>query len=397
MGLLSSGGVHSHDHHMLALAHLLNQEGIPTFIHAFLDGRDTAPTSGYTYLEALLHNLEQHPSIRLATVSGRFFAMDRDQRWERTQKAYEAIVQAKAPLVNDILQHVTQSYEQGITDEFIPPIRLAGFSGMRDGDGLFMINFRADRVRQLLRALLLPQFNDFARSRVIRFAAQLGMTEYADDLSAVLPALFPPVAITKSLGEIVSDAGLRQLRLAETEKYAHVTFFFNGGRETPFAGEERCLVPSPRVQTYDLQPEMAAFAITDQLLNALSSQRYDFIVVNYANADMVGHTGHLTASIRAVEVLDTCLGQLIDALQKQGGLLVVTADHGNIEMLVDPHSQQMHTAHTLNLVPFVIYTPTAKAFTLAKSGTLADIAPTLLELMGLPLPTEMTGRSLLRP
>jgi 2,3-bisphosphoglycerate-independent phosphoglycerate mutase len=395
LGLLSPGGVHSHQDHILALAQLLDQQGITTYIHAFLDGRDTAPTSAASYLAEFLDKLKNLPHVHLATGSGRFYAMDRDQRWERVSQSYTSMVEGQAPAIDDAIKHIRDYYSQNISDEFIPPFKMTGYEGMQDGDGLLMANFRADRVRQMLRALLLPEFDGFTRQKVVNFAALLGMSEYAHDISSLMPALFPSQEIKQSLGEVVAEHGLKQLRIAETEKYAHVTFFFNGGQEKPFPGEERCLIPSPKVATYDLKPEMAAFELTDNLVKAIHSNKYDLIVVNYANPDMVGHTGNLQASIRAVEVIDECLGRVMQAIREEEGILLITADHGNIEMMVEPSTNDIHTAHTLNLVPFVIYAPIHEPVKLATGGTLTDIAPTILELMELPYPEEMTGTPLI--
>lgn len=394
MGLLSPGGVHSHSHHIIECARMLNAETIPTVIHAFLDGRDTAPTSGLKYTQELCNALKILPHVQLATIGGRFFAMDRDQRWDRVAAAYDTIVQGYAHKIDDPLKYIQACYDNGTTDEFISPACLQTYNGMKDGDGLWMTNFRADRVRQVLRALIMDNFNGFDRSRKITFAAQMGMTEYADDLSAKLTTLFPVIDIPNSLGEIISQQGLQQFRIAETEKYAHVTFFFNGGREEPFAGEVRHIVPSPKVKTYDLQPEMAAHEVTMALIQAIESQDYDLIVVNYANADMVGHSGDLPASIKAVQVIDECLGQLMQAIDHVDGTLLITADHGNIEMLLEPHTHQVHTAHTLNPVPFVVYGHHHHTTQLVASGTLVDIGPTILKMMGIKQPKEMTGKPL---
>ena len=395
MGLLSPGGVHSHINHMIGCARLLNDHGIPTAIHAFLDGRDTAPTSGINYMQQFLSELKTMPAVNLATLGGRFYAMDRDQRWERIAVAYNASVMADAPIIDDPLAYIQKCYDQGIYDEFISPVCLQHYRGMHDDDALWMTNFRADRVRQILQAFVDNDFNHFTRRRIINFAAACGMTSYSDNLNTKLITLFPVRNISHSLGEIISHQELTQFRLAETEKYAHVTFFFNGGRETPFAGEHRHIVPSPRVKTYDLQPEMSAEALTAVLINAINSCNYDFVVVNYANADMVGHSGNLMASITAVEVIDRCLGRIMTAIDNTAGTLLITADHGNIEMLQEPDTHQVHTAHTLNPVPFVIYSQQHNGIELASSGTLVDIAPTILTLLDIPQPSEMTGTSLL--
>ncbi|MDX2095048.1 MAG: 2,3-bisphosphoglycerate-independent phosphoglycerate mutase [Alphaproteobacteria bacterium] len=398
MGLLSDGGVHAHLSHMAALANLAAAAGIPVAVHAFLDGRDTAPRSALAYLQQFEAATRAHPSIRLATVSGRYYAMDRDTRWERVRLAYDAVLGdgADTPRANSAATAVEAAYAQGLNDEFILPTVMDDYHGMQEGDGLLMANFRADRVRQWLAAWLDPDFTGFARPRTLRFAATLGMVEYSDTLAPFIPALFPPQTLDNHLGAWVAAHGLTQLRIAETEKYAHVTFFFNGGREEPYAGERRILIPSPKVATYDLQPEMAASEVTDALVAAIESGDYNLLVVNYANTDMVGHSGDLTAAIKAVEAVDACLGRLHAAILKAGGAMLVTADHGNAECLHDPDSGQAHTAHTLNPVPCLIvgaaYQPLAKNL---GTGILADIAPTLCAMMHLAPPPEMTGRNLL--
>lgn len=392
MGLLSPGGVHSHQDHLLYFAKTLVDQGMKVYIHAFLDGRDTPPQSGYEFLKTFLNNTRDQPQMSLATFCGRYFAMDRDQRWDRIEKSVQAMIEAKGELSLDPLDSVAESYERNIGDEFVLPHVCPGYLGMQDGDSLVMVNFRADRVRQLLSCLLDPEFNGFKLARKVHFAATLGMTHYSQDLAPFIPALFSKQSITHTLGEVVSQAGLKQLRAAETEKYAHVTFFFNGGRELMFAGEDRKLIPSPAVATYDLQPEMSAVEMTDFLVENLRQQTYQLIVVNYANADMVGHTGIKSAIIKAVETVDQCLQRLLSVCKQTGCVLVVTADHGNAEQIVDVTGEP-HTAHTLNPVPFLVANAQG-SFTL-KKGSLKDIAPTVLELMGLTQPMEMTGASLI--
>jgi 2,3-bisphosphoglycerate-independent phosphoglycerate mutase len=394
MGLLSPGGVHSHQDHMAALARLLAEAGVPVAVHAFLDGRDTPPRSALEYLDKFAADTAAYSGVRIATVSGRYYAMDRDKRWDRVEKAYRALVVAEGATAPDARTAVTQSYAADKNDEFVLPTVIDGYRGMADGDGLLMANFRADRAREMLAALLDPEFDGFARPRSVRFAAALGMVEYSTELNRFLAALFPPEDLRDTFGEVVSRAGLTQLRIAETEKYAHVTFFFNGGRETEFPGESRILVPSPRVATYDLQPEMSAPEVTVKLVEAIDQGRFDAIVVNFANTDMVGHTGDLRAAVAAVEAVDHCLGRLADAVRRTGGTLLITADHGNAEMMRDPATGQPHTAHTLNPVPLVLVNPPAGVTGLA-SGRLADVAPTLLSLLDLAQPAAMTGRSLL--
>jgi 2,3-bisphosphoglycerate-independent phosphoglycerate mutase len=395
MGLLSPGGVHSHQDHIVALANILAAEGLPVAVHAFLDGRDTPPRSAKAYVETFLADLRTRERTRIATVSGRYYAMDRDKRWDRVAKAYAALVEGRGEAAPDALAAIERGYAAGLNDEFVLPTVVGRYDGMKDGDGVLVGNFRADRVREILAALLDPAFAGFPRGRIVRFAASSGLTEYSAELKTFLTALFPPEDLRETFGEVVSRAGLHQLRIAETEKYAHVTFFFNGGRETPFPGEERILVPSPKVATYDLQPEMSAFEVTDRLLEAIRSGRFDVVVLNYANADMVGHSGDLAAAIKAVEAVDACLGRLAQAIERAGGSLLITADHGNAEMMRDPQTGQPHTAHTTNPVPLVLVNPPPDIVGL-DDGRLADIAPTLLAIMGQRQPQAMTGRNLLR-
>lgn len=392
MGLMSPGGVHSHQDQLAALANILAKRGLTVWVHAFLDGRDTPPKSAAGFLKGFLAKTAGSPTVRLATVTGRYYAMDRDKRWERIAKAYNALVDGAGVITNDAFAAIEASYAAGKSDEFVEPIVMDDYPGMKDGDGLLMGNFRADRARQILRAFLFASFDGFQRARVVKFGAAAGMIEYSDDLKPLLPALFPPEDPRNTLGEIVANAGLKQLRLAETEKYAHVTFFLNGGREDTFEGEDRILVPSPKVATYDLQPEMSAITVTDKLVAAIESGTYDLIVVNYANPDMVGHTGMLAPAIKAVETIDQSLARAGAALQKTGGVMLLTADHGNIECMRDPQTHEPHTAHTTNLVPCIIVN--AKEKLALEDGTLADIAPTILTLMKLKAPADMTGHSL---
>jgi 2,3-bisphosphoglycerate-independent phosphoglycerate mutase len=392
MGLMSPGGVHSHQDQMAVLANLLADEGIPVAVHAFLDGRDTPPSSGRGYMEAFI---AAAPRATVATVTGRYYAMDRDKRWERVEKGYAALAEGKGEAVaENALAAIDAAYAAGQTDEFVQATVVGGYGGMKDGDGILMANFRADRAREILSALLDPGFDDFARGRQIRFAAATGLVEYSGDLSKLMTSIFAPLSLVNVLGQVVADAGLKQLRIAETEKYAHVTFFLNGGREEVFAGEDRILVPSPKVATYDLQPEMSAPEVTDRLVDAIESGKYDLIVVNYANTDMVGHTGIMEAARTAVEAVDRCLGRLEAAVAAAGGALLVTADHGNAENMRDAATGEPHTAHTHNLVPLIL-APDAKHAAGIADGRLADLAPTILELMGLDRPDEMTGRSLI--
>ncbi|GAN70322.1 2,3-bisphosphoglycerate-independent phosphoglycerate mutase [Acetobacter syzygii] len=391
MGLISTGGVHSHQDHAAALARIVSDAGVPVSLHLFTDGRDTAPRSAQTYLQQLRATLPS--TVQLATISGRYYAMDRDKRWDRMEKAYNAMVSAIGPQAQTPEEVVSHAYAQDISDEFILPTVLPGYTGMKDGDGILSFNFRADRIRQLMDALLVPGFDGFARSKVVQFSAALAMTHYSDALADYTTVLFPPEELTNLLGEVIAQAGLRQLRMAETEKYPHVTYFMNGGREKLFEGEDRILVPSPKVATYDLQPEMSAPELTDKAVAAIKSGEYDLIVLNFANPDMVGHTGVLAAAIKAVETVDTGLGRIAQALEEQHGVLLVTADHGNCETMKDPQTGGPHTAHTLNLVPFIVAGATTDK--LHDGGKLADLAPTLLDVLNLPKPAEMTGSSLL--
>ncbi len=391
LGLVSPGGVHSHQDHAAALAKILAAASVPTLVHVFTDGRDTPPQSAVDDVKRLLIALS--PPVKIASVCGRYYAMDRDKRWDRVEKAYDAIVDAQGPHFADAPAAIAGAYADKKFDEFIVPAVVGDYRGMKDGDGVLCFNFRADRVREILSAMLEANFSGFARKRVIRFAAAAGMTQYSDELDRLMPAIFPPQTLANILGEVVAHAGRTQLRMAETEKYPHVTYFLNGGREDPYSGEDRIMVPSPKVATYDLQPEMSAPELTDKAVAAISSGKYDLIVLNYANPDMVGHTGSLSAAIKAVETVDAGLGRIAEAVESAGGMLLVTADHGNCEMMRDPQTGGPHTAHTTNPVPLMLFGGRNRG--LVAEGRLADIAPTLLELMELPKPKEMTGTSLL--
>jgi 2,3-bisphosphoglycerate-independent phosphoglycerate mutase len=395
LGLLSPGGVHSHQRHMAALTNLVAAAGVPVRVHAFLDGRDTPPSSARGYIQQFLADTAPAGGRSgVATVSGRYYAMDRDKRWERVALAWRALVDAEGERAHSAPAAVDAAYARGESDEFVKPTVVEAYAGMKDGDGVLMANFRADRAREILLSLLDPEFAGFPRPRTVRFAAALGMVEYSERLNRFLATLSPPQDMADTLGEVVAKAGLQQLRIAETEKYAHVTFFFNGGEEREFPGEARILVPSPKVATYDLKPEMSAYEVTDRLVEAIGSAAYDFIVVNYANTDMVGHTGDLGAAIKAVEAVDLCLGRLAQAVERAGGVLLITSDHGNAEMMQDTGTGQAHTAHTLNRVPVLLVNAANRGIRL-RDGRLADIAPTLLGLMGLPQPDVMTGRCLI--
>jgi 2,3-bisphosphoglycerate-independent phosphoglycerate mutase len=400
MGLVSDGGVHSHLEHLYACLELARREGVPrAFVHAFMDGRDTPPKAGLEYMAQLEKRLRDTGYGKVATVSGRYYAMDRDKRWDRVEKAYAAMVRGEGYRASSGVAAMEASYAHGENDEFVKPTVIVNGDGkpvgpVRDGDAILFFNFRADRAREITRAFTDPGFKDFERGPAPRLSAYVCMTEY--DKTFGLPVAFSPQDLTEIFPELVAHAGLRQLRTAETEKYAHVTFFFNGGRETVFPGEDRILVPSPReVKTYDEKPEMSAREVTDKLVQAIGTGGYGFILVNYANPDMVGHTGILDAAVKAVKVVDECVGRLWQAARKQGMAMLVTADHGNCEMMTDPVTGQPHTAHTLNPVPFILADPDLKGAKLRAKGVLADVAPTALQVMGLPQPKEMKGLGLL--
>ncbi|HEX4159366.1 MAG TPA: 2,3-bisphosphoglycerate-independent phosphoglycerate mutase [Rhizomicrobium sp.] len=393
LGLVSPGGVHSHQDHIVTLVRAIAEAGLPIRIHVFLDGRDTPPRSARGFLHLFEQAIAGIPDAPIATVSGRYYAMDRDNRWDRIAKAYDAIASADGQRSASADAAIAESYEKDVGDEFVIPTVIGDYRGMRDGDAFIFANFRADRARELSTALIDPDFDGFPRKKPIKFSAAAGMTEYSELLSAFMTALFPPESLRGTLGDLVAKLGLKQLRVAETEKYAHVTFFLNGGREKPFALEDRILVPSPHVATYDRQPEMSAFEVTNRLEVAIASDKYDLIVVNYANADMVGHTGIFAAAEKAVDAIDACLGRLRAAVEKAGGVLVVTADHGNAEMMRDPETGEPHTAHTTFDVPLIVVG--AKTPLKLSPGRLADVAPTLLDLMGIEKPHEMAGHSLI--
>ncbi|HLY54352.1 MAG TPA: 2,3-bisphosphoglycerate-independent phosphoglycerate mutase [Stellaceae bacterium] len=394
MGLMSPGGVHSHQHHFAAVAKIIAAAGVKVAVHAFLDGRDTPPKSAIEYLADFAEETASQKGITVATVSGRFYAMDRDNRWDRVEAAYRALVTGEGRKTATPAEAVEQSYARDKTDEFVEPTIVGSYGGMKDGDGVVMINFRADRAREILTALLDPGFARFDRKRTVRFAAALGMAQYSTELKKLMTAIYGPNLPSETFGEIVSNSGLKQLRIAETEKYAHVTYFFNGGVEKVFPGEERILVPSPKVATYDLKPEMSADEITDKLVEAIEAGTFDVVVVNYANADMVGHSGIVEAAVKAIEAVDRCLGRLAAAVERAGGTLIVTADHGNAEQMIDPVTGEPHTAHTTNPVPLVVVNPPAWVSAVGH-GKLCDVAPTLLQLLDLKQPAVMTGRSLI--
>ena len=390
LGVLSDGGVHSHIAHMIAAAEALTAHGVPVAIHAFTDGRDVAPVSARSYLEALRRALPEGAFI--ATVSGRYYAMDRDNRWERVELAYRALARGEGYTAATASEAIDDAYGKGRTDEFIKPRVLGDYAGMADGDGVLCLNFRADRAREILAAFADPEFDSFDTGPRPRFAIVSGFTEYSRRHTTYMDCIFPDERPANTLGEWVARQGCSQFHSAETEKYPHVTFFLNGGKEAPEAGEDRYMAASPDVATYDLQPEMSAAAVTDHFVQAIAAG-YDLIVVNYANPDMVGHTGDLGAAIAACESVDRGLGRVLAALEAAGGAMIVTADHGNCETMIDPATGKPHTAHTTNPVPVVLVGGPAGAT--LRAGRLADLAPTVLALMGLPKPDEMTGESLL--
>jgi 2,3-bisphosphoglycerate-independent phosphoglycerate mutase len=394
VGLVGSGGVHAIDTHLLALLELAEREGVPRVaIHAMLDGRDTMPRSGLGFLEELMRFAKDRAKV--GSVGGRYYGMDRDHRWERTEKWYDSAVRGVGPSATDPLQVVRDAYEHDITDEFVLPTVIVDALGdpvakMHDGDAVICFNYRSDRMRQIVRALTVPAFDGFD---VTGRPELLVVTMTLYDQTFTVPVAFPPQSMARIVGEVVSGAGLTMLRTAETEKYAHVTYFFNGGIETPFPGEDRRLVPSQKVATYDLAPEMSAPGITDVLTAAIAAKEHDFILCNYANADMVGHTGNAAAIIKAVETVDLCLSRVVAAAEQAGARLLVTADHGNCEMMIDPATGGPHTAHTTNPVPFVVV-GSDEDHTLRPGGALRDVGPTILRMLGLERPSEMDGRDL---
>lgn len=392
MGLVSPGGVHSHEEHIVAMVDMAARRGAQKIhVHAFLDGRDTPPRSADASLRLLEDAYARLGKGRTASIIGRYFAMDRDNRWERVEAAYNLITEGQAEYsAGSAVDALAAAYQRGESDEFVKATVIGEPVRVEDGDAVVFMNFRADRARELSRAFVEPGFSGFARQRSLLLAGYVMLTQYAADIPA--PSAFAPSSLDNVLGEYLAKQGKTQLRIAETEKYAHVTFFFSGGREEPFEGEERILIPSPKVATYDLQPEMSAPEVTDRIVEAIEQQRYDVIIVNYANGDMVGHTGVFDAAVAAVECLDTCMGRIQTALQKVGGEALITADHGNVEQMSDDSTGQAHTAHTCEPVPFVYMGP--RQVELREGGILSDVAPTMLALLGLEQPREMTGRSI---
>lgn len=399
IGLVSDGGVHSSLDHLFALMEMAARRGVArVFVHAFTDGRDTPPTTARGFIEELQERMRQTGVGRLASICGRYYAMDRDNRWDRIERAYRLLTEGQGRPFTDPLAAIDHSYQYGVTDEFIEPVILTEENGepvatVKSGDSVIFFNFRADRARQLTRAFSGLNFDGFERERIseLHFAT---FTQY--DRSSNTPIVFPPVSIENTLAEVFAAHGVSNLRIAETEKYPHVTYFFNGGIEPEFPYERRILIPSPQVPTYDQRPEMSAFKVTDKICRALDEGETDVLVVNFANADMVGHTGNLAAAISAVEAIDTCLGWVIGTIERVGGVALITSDHGNVEQMIDPETGKPHTAHTTNPVPFILCDPEFEG-QLRRDGALEDIAPTMLELLGIAPPPEMTGRSLLLP
>lgn len=392
MGLLSDGGVHSHNTHLYALLELAKRNGIDkVYVHCFMDGRDVPPTSGKEYVKELQKKLNEIGVGKIATVMGRYYAMDRDNRWERVAKAYDAIVNGEGVKNPDPVAAVEESYKNDVTDEFIVPVVCAENAEVSKDDSVIFFNFRPDRARELTRTLVDPDFNGFERKKGFFPLKYVCMTQY-DAAMPNVDVAFKPEKLTNTFGEYISNLGLTQLRIAETEKYAHVTFFFNGGVEKTFPGEDRVLIPSPKVATYDLQPEMSAYKVTDEVVARINSDKYDVIVLNFANCDMVGHTGVFDAAVKAVEAVDECVGRVTKAIADKGGVTLITADHGNADKMIDEDGSAF-TAHTTNLVPFAVV---GKDCELRDGGRLADIAPTMLEIMGIDIPSEMTGESLIK-
>jgi len=391
LGLIGNGGVHALDHHLVAAVMLGHLHELPVTIHAWLDGRDTTPQSGRAFMQELVDLLAQHGGrVAISTVVGRYYAMDRDKRWERTKIAYDAMVHGVGEPAPDPVSAVRQAYEAGETDEFVKPRIVAGTPRIQDGDGVFCVNFRADRMRQIVRALALAEFDGFDTGRRPRVRLAT-MTQY--DETFPFPVAFGPAVLSRIVAQVLSECGKTMFRTAETEKYAHVTYFFNCGVETPYPGEERVLVASQKVPTYDLMPEMSAPGVTDVLCNAIEAKQHDFILCNYANGDMVGHSGVLSAAVKAVEVVDGCLARVLGSVERAGATLLVTADHGNCELMIDPTTDGPHTAHTTNPVPFLIVGDDAKG-PLRHGGALCDVGPTLLRMLDVEPPQEMTGKDL---
>jgi 2,3-bisphosphoglycerate-independent phosphoglycerate mutase len=395
LGLVSDGGVHSHERHLYALLELAKRKGLDNnvFVHCFLDGRDTLPASGEGYIQKLEEKMQEKGVGKIASISGRFYAMDRDKRWQRVQKAYDAMVNGVGEKSTSAIQAIESSYQKEVFDEFVVPTVICNgdkpIATIEDGDSVIFFNFRPDRARQITRTFVDSEFNEFPTKKMnLDFVT---MTQYDETLPNVKVA-FKPEELKNTFGEYISNKGLTQLRIAETEKYAHVTFFFNGGREAQYPGEDRILIPSPKVETYDMKPEMSAYEVTDKVLEAINSEKYDNIILNFANPDMVGHTGNIEAAEKAIEAVDECVGKIVDAINKNNGVLLITADHGNAEQMVDYKTGEPFTSHTTNPVPLILV---GMENVKIKNGKLADLAPTMLDIMGLEKPSEMTGESLL--
>ncbi len=399
MGLVSDGGVHSHIEHLYALIELSKGRGLDdVYIHCFMDGRDVPPASGKNYIIALEEKLREYEAGSIATVMGRYYAMDRDNRWERVEMAYDAMVLGKGIYADNAVEAMEKSYNAGDTDEFVKPtvVQKNGkpVATIGEDDSVIFFNFRPDRAREITRSLIDPNFEGFERSKGYFPLTYVSMTQYDETFNNIGVA-FGPEELTSTFGEYLGDRGKTQLRIAETEKYAHVTFFFNGGVEVPNEGEDRVLIPSPKVPTYDQKPSMSAFEVTDEVESRIASGKYDVIILNFANCDMVGHTGVMEAAIEAVETVDTCVGRVVEAIRKAGGRVIVTADHGNAEKMIDHDTGEPHTAHTSNPVPLFFIDDELRNVTIREGGRLADIAPTMLELMGIPVPKSMTGKNLI--
>ena len=394
MGLMSPGGVHSHQKHIVALCKVLSDNGIKVAVHAFLDGRDTPPSSAKEFVADFEKSIAGMKGVKIATVAGRFYAMDRDKRWDRVEAAYNAMAFAEGKRFATAAEAIESSYKAEVTDEFVVPCIVGDYQGIKDGDAVLMANFRADRAREILYALADKEFNGFERKKVLNLSMAVGMAEYSVDHNRFMKTLFGPEVLNNIFGQVVSEHGLTQLRIAETEKYAHVTFFFNGGEEKEFKGESRILVPSPKVATYDLKPEMSVYEVTEHLVDVIENKKFDVIICNFANGDMVGHTGKMDAVLKAVAAVDECLGRVMRAIKSVNGVLLVTADHGNAEKMIDEKTGEPYTAHTVGKVQAVLYNSDMPVKSM-KEGKLADISPTLLDLLGIAKPQEMNGNSLL--
>ena len=392
LGILSSGGVHGHQDHLFKIIEILGKKKKEILLHCFLDGRDSSPISGYDNMKNLLEKIKNQKNIKIASICGRFYSMDRDNRWDRINLAYKAIIEGSADHQKNPLKSIKQSYREKITDEFFKPKNFSNYSGVKKDDGFFITNYRADRVRELLTAIFDKEFNNFKRNKIADFSSAISMVEYSKRLKKKIIPLLEPLLIENNLGEIFSKKKLNQLRIAETEKYAHVTYFFNGGVEESYKGEDRVLIPSPRVETYDQKPEMSALELTNELINRVKKNKYSLIVTNFANTDMVGHTGNFEATVKAVETIDSCIGRIFKQCKENGYTLIITSDHGNADLMYDEKKSIPCTTHSINPVPFIIC---EKIKLKKKEGILADIAPTILDLMKLEKPSNMNGCSLL--